>query len=120
MFEKLNLVAGPALFVIAIFGLSNENKVAWANPPRGYVLIDVRSQDEYAEGHLPGAIHIPHDTIQQRISAYHLAKNTQIILYCASGHRSGLAQQALRRIGYTNVVNGGGIEDLQQKIGRKS
>lgn len=77
------------------------------------VLIDVRSADEFASGALPGAQLIPHDQIGARIAAAVPDKNTPVVLYCRSGRRSSLAQDELRALGYTQVLNGGGYEQLK-------
>jgi phage shock protein E len=77
------------------------------------VLIDVRSEEEFASGALPGAHLIPHEQIAQRIAALAPDKNTPIVLYCRSGRRSGIAQDNLLALGYTQVINAGGYEQLQ-------
>ncbi|QKE63604.1 rhodanese-like domain-containing protein [Aquipseudomonas campi] len=77
------------------------------------VLIDVRSADEFASGALPGAQLIPHDQIGARIAAVVPDKNTPVVLYCRSGRRSSQAQDELRALGYTQVMNAGGYEQLK-------
>lgn len=78
------------------------------------VLIDVRSAEEFASGAMPGATLIPHGEIVRRISEVAPDKNTPLVLYCHSGRRSGIAQDALRALGYTQVVNAGGYSQFQQ------
>ncbi len=87
-------------------------------PAKNWVLIDVRTPEEYQEGHLPRAILIPHDVIHKQIGKAVPQKDTPILLYCASGMRSGKALQTLRRLGYTQAVNGGAFEDLRQSFGK--
>ena len=83
----------------------------------GAVVIDVRTAAEVAEGHLPQATSIPLQDFSQRIAevdaltAHDKAK--PIVVYCASGNRSGKAKQLLEAAGYTQVVNGGGFDDLR-------
>lgn len=77
------------------------------------VLIDVRSADEFASGALPGAQLIPHDQIGARIAAAVPDKNTPVVLYCRSGRRSSQAQDELRALGYTQVMNAGAYEQLK-------
>ncbi|MBL4869095.1 MAG: rhodanese-like domain-containing protein [Pseudomonadales bacterium] len=71
--------------------------------------IDVRSDQEYAESHLPGAIHIPFDTVMEKVSVLTSDKNAEIYLYCRSGHRAGIALKSMQAMGYTNVKNIGGL-----------
>lgn len=75
--------------------------------------IDVRSAEEFAAGHLSGAIHIPYTEIAERIDEVTTDKDAPIYLYCRSGRRSGIAQSALQQAGYTRVTNLGGLEDAR-------
>lgn len=84
--------------------------------PDSFVLIDVRSADEYASGHLRGAVNIPHDRIAEEIGAVAADKTARIILYCRSGRRADTALNALKAIGYENVSNYGGLEDAQMRL----
>ena len=76
------------------------------------ILIDVRTKDEFDEGHLEKANNIPYTEIEEQIKS--ITKNTykNIVLYCRSGRRSGIAQKTLLKMGYKNAVNGGGYKDL--------
>ena len=82
----------------------------------GHVIVDVRRQDEYDEGHIPGAILIPNESIgTSRPDA--LPEPDQIILvYCRSGNRSKQAAEKLAAIGYTNVYEFGGINTWTGEI----
>ena len=73
--------------------------------------IDVRSQQEYEESHVNGAVHIPHEQIRERITALTKDKEAEIYLYCRSGRRSGLALKDLEAMGYGNARNVGGIAE---------
>lgn len=77
--------------------------------------IDVRSLDEYHQGHLQSAINLPFNEIGQNISRFSPDKNTPIHLYCQSGRRAAIAQKTLMDLGYTNVTNHGAYRDLINK-----
>lgn len=83
----------------------------------GAVVIDVRTTDEFAEGHLPQAVNIPIEDWGTRMADVEKAAGTDkakpIVVYCASGQRAGKAKEQLGTAGYSNVVNGGGLDDLQ-------
>ena len=82
----------------------------------GFVILDVRTQEEYDEGHVPGAILIPNTEIENRAEE-ELPDNAQLILvYCRSGRRSKLAAQILADLGYTNVKEFGGIIDWPYEV----
>lgn len=74
-----------------------------------YVILDVRTQAEYDESHIPGAILIPHDTVTTAAEDALPDKGQLILVYCRSGNRSKQASQTLVDLGYTNVVEFGGI-----------
>ena len=76
-----------------------------------YVILDVRTLAEYQEGHIPGAICIPNETIGTEEIAELPDKEQLILVYCRSGNRSKQASDKLVRLGYTNVVEFGGIRD---------
>lgn len=72
---------------------------------QGAIIIDVRSPQEFKEGHIDGAICIPDYQMKRNIQKYVKNKNEVIILYCSTGHRSQDAQEILVNMGYTNVYN---------------
>lgn len=76
-----------------------------------YVLLDVREQDEFAEGHIEGAILIPYGSIDTRAESELPDKEQTILVYCRSGRRSAIAAEALVSLGYTDVRDFGGILD---------
>jgi rhodanese-related sulfurtransferase len=82
----------------------------------GYIILDVRTQEEYAEGHIPGAIQISHDEIKERAGGMLPDKNQLILVYCRSGRRSKIAAEELVKLGYTNVKEFGGIIDWEYEI----
>ena len=77
----------------------------------GYIILDVRTQEEYDGGHIPGAILIPNTEIEARAEEELPDKNQLILVYCRSGRRSKLAAEALVALGYTNIKEFGGIID---------
>ncbi len=70
---------------------------------RDWLLIDVREQDEYRGGHLPGAIGCGRGILEYHIADIEPEPDKEIVLYCRGGHRSALAADSLRQMGYTNV-----------------
>jgi phage shock protein E len=78
---------------------------------RGALLVDVRSAEEFSAGHVEGAINIPHTDVEQRLADFGEDRAREIVLYCRSGQRSGLAQESLKALGYTRVFNAGGYQD---------
>lgn len=81
-----------------------------------YVILDVRTQAEYDESHIPGAILIPHDTVTTAAEDALPDKDQLILVYCRSGNRSKQASQTLVDLGYTNVVEFGGINSWPYEV----
>ena len=81
-----------------------------------YILLDVREQEEFDEGHIPGAILIPYTEIENKAEAMLPDKEAQILVYCRSGRRSKIASESLVDLGYTNVKEFGGINDWQYEV----
>lgn len=79
----------------------------------GALVVDVRTAAEFQGGHLEGALNIPHEQIVAGLNSRNVGKDADIVVYCRSGNRSGLAAARLREAGYTAVVNGGGLSSLQ-------
>jgi phage shock protein E len=77
----------------------------------GAVVVDVRSTEEFADEHFPNALNIPVNVIQARADEIG-AKDKAVILYCASGARSALAAKFLKGLGFSDVVNAGGLWDM--------
>ena len=76
-----------------------------------YIILDVRTQEEYDEGHIPGAIVISHEEIEEKAEEVLTDKEQLILVYCRSGRRSKIAAEALVELGYTNIKEFGGIID---------
>lgn len=81
-----------------------------------YTLLDVREQDEYDAGHIPGAILIPYTEIGDKAQDILTDKSALILVYCRSGRRSKIAAEALSQLGYTNVNEFGGILDWKYEV----
>ena len=81
-----------------------------------YVILDTRTQEEYEESHIPGAILIPHDQILEKAESVLTDKNQLILVYCRSGRRSKLASEDLVKLGYTNIKEFGGIIDWPYEV----
>lgn len=73
------------------------------------VYVDVRTKREFDGGHVAGALHIPYDETDRLARALQPYEGQQIVLYCRSGRRSGIALKAMQKKGFTNVENGGGL-----------
>ncbi|HAW22592.1 MAG: rhodanese-like domain-containing protein [Gammaproteobacteria bacterium] len=78
------------------------------------VLIDVRTEQEFAEGALPGATRIETEDLAERIAAVAPDKDAPVVLYCRSGRRASAAQDLLQELGYTQVFNAGGYQELKE------
>ena len=76
-----------------------------------YILLDVRTAEEFAEKHIPGAINIPNESIGTAEIPELPDKDQLILVYCRSGNRSKQASEKLAALGYTNVTEFGGIND---------
>ena len=82
----------------------------------GYIILDVREQDEYDAGHIPGAILIPYPQIAEKAEEVLTDKDQLILVYCRSGRRSKIAAEALVELGYTNIKEFGGIIDWPYEV----
>lgn len=82
----------------------------------GYIILDVRTQEEFDEGHIPGAIQISHEEVEEKAEDVLTDKDQLILVYCRSGRRSKLAAEALVALGYTNIKEFGGIIDWPYEV----
>ena len=82
----------------------------------GYIILDVRTQEEYDQGHIPGAIVISHEEIAEKAEEVLTDKDQLILVYCRSGRRSKIAAEALAELGYTNIKEFGGIIDWPYEV----
>ena len=81
-----------------------------------YIILDVRTQEEYDQGHIPGAILIPDTEIKAKAENVLTDKEQMILVYCRSGRRSKLAAETLVELGYTNIKEFGGIIDWPYEV----
>ena len=93
----------------------DEAMVIMANE-ENYIILDVRRPDEFAEGHIPGAINVPNEEIGEAEIPELPDKSQLILVYCRSGRRSKEASAKLVALGYTNIVEFGGILDWTGEI----
>ena len=96
--------------------ISGAEAKALMDSESGYIIIDARTQSEYDEGHIPGAILIPEYEIADRAEKELPDKDQLILVYCRSGRRSKIAAEGLVKLGYTNVKEFGGINDWKYEI----
>ena len=82
----------------------------------GYIILDVRTQEEYDAGHIPGAVLIPNTEIEERAEEELPDKDQLLLVYCRSGNRSKKAAQILVELGYTNIREFGGIIDWPYEV----
>jgi phage shock protein E len=80
------------------------------------MIIDVRTQNEWDLGHIDRAVHLPLDSFEGVIESLVIDKGTPVYLYCRSGNRSSNALQIMQKLGYTNVVNVGGINEARKRF----
>lgn len=81
-----------------------------------HIVLDTREQDEFDEGHIPGAILIPYTEIENKAEEMMPDKDKLILVYCRSGRRSKIAAESLAKLGYTNVKEFGGIIDWPYEV----
>ncbi len=102
--KKLLLL--PLAFVLCSFAYAQD------------FLIDVRSNQEYNQEHVTNAINIPHTEIVEGAKTLGIKHDDNISVYCRSGRRASMAQEALEKAGYKNVKNLGGLKDAQAVLGK--
>ena len=87
--------------------------VGWERIGAGALLIDVRSSDEFSNGHIEGALNIPHSDIDALKAAIGPDTQRSVVLYCGSGRRADRALDKLESLGYSNIYNASGLDALQ-------
>jgi len=110
MIYKITLLKTSFLMMLLFSSLLSSNEV---------IVIDVRSFEEVKTGIIQDAIHIEWTKIDKEITKIDITKDQPIYLYCRSGNRSGKAAVILESIGYTNVINAGGIKEAAKKLEKK-
>ena len=107
--------AGGAPMTYKMVSMAEGLEIAKNNPDA--IIVDVRRDDEYKAGHIPGAVLLTMETITAETAAKVLPdKNQMILIYCRSGRRSKIAVQTLLELGYTNLIEFGGILDYKGKV----
>ena len=96
--------------------ISMDEAVTIMEQESGYIILDVRRPDEFASGHIPNAINVPNETIGTAEIPELPNKDQLIMVYCRSGRRSKEASEKLVKLGYTNIVEFGGILDWKGEI----
>ena len=128
MMKKLMSIVLSALMFTGCAGISNNNQtntyrsitmdeaVTMMSRETGYIILDVRRPDEFSAGHIPNAINVPNETIGTAEIPELPDKDRLIMVYCRSGRRSKEAGEKLVKLGYTNIVEFGGILDWKGEI----
>lgn len=88
------------------------------NAKENFVLLDVRTQEEYNAGYIAGAILLPYDEIKAKATIVLPDKEKEIVLYCRSGRRSAIAKKSLLDLGYQKVVDFGGVKRWEGELVR--
>jgi rhodanese-related sulfurtransferase len=126
--KKLMLIVMVLMLLTACGQTENSNKEAVymnitaeeakriMDSEEGYIILDVRTQEEYDDGHIPGAIVISHEEIVEKAEKVLTDKDQLILVYCRSGRRSKIAAEALVKLGYTNILEFGGIIDWPYEV----
>lgn len=110
------LIANAADKKLSFTRISQEEAKEMMEKDDGHVVLDVRTEDEYASGHIPGAICIPNETIYKERPGQLPDLDQIILVYCRSGNRSKRAARMLYEMGYTNVYEFGGIADWTGEV----
>ena len=90
--------------------------IAMMEAENDYIILDVRTPEEFSEKHIPGAINVANETIGSKEIPELPDKDQLILVYCRSGNRSKQASEKLVALGYTNIVEFGGINDWQGEV----
>jgi phage shock protein E len=122
MTNKINLILTLILGSMALFACGPTPDDLWARKAlrskidQGALIIDVRTHEEYASGHITGAINIPHTVIRENLDKIGDDKSQSIVVYCGKGGRAATAKMVLEEEGYTNVWNLGGYRNLTEPV----
>ena len=96
--------------------ISTEEAVKMMEEEEDYIILDVRTESEYEEKHIPGAVLVPNETIGTEEIEELPDKEQMILVYCRSGNRSKQAAEKLAKLGYTNIYEFGGINDWTGEV----
>ena len=115
------------LLGLSLFGCSSkanyhqidgQSALDMMNNETDYIIIDVRTESEYQQGHIKNAINIPNESIDESVSEILTDKDQLLLVYCRSGNRSKQAAEKLKKLGYTDLIEFGGIRDWKGEIER--
>ena len=101
----------PAGQEVSYRQINMDEAITMMEEESGYIILDVRTPEEFADKHIPGAINIPNETISTEEIPELPDKEQLILVYCRSGNRSKQASEKLAALGYTNIAEFGGIND---------
>lgn len=104
------------LIFTIVLGVLTAASFAAGNGNNAPLIIDARTEAEWNEGHLEGAVLIPYDRIAQEINKFAPDKDTKINLYCRTGRRSGIALETLKSTGYRHLINLGSMENAAKEL----
>lgn len=111
MKKSLTLLLAALAFVSVPSFASERAEKGWQWIEQGALIVDVRTPQEFDAGHLDNAVNYPLSQLATHFAS--IDKNSQIVLYCRSGNRSGQAYQYLLSQGFTNLHNAGGLVEMQ-------
>lgn len=113
-FKKIfTMVVVIGLSLVLVACALGDSDLAWQKVNNeNALLVDVRSMEEYDNGHVPGAKLIPLDQLEARIGEFGPDKSAPIVFYCKRGVRADRAKEILTQNGFTDVTNGGGYDDM--------
>ncbi len=120
LFQRKNLVKIVLLSLLSMMYIPTINaadqdpKIAWEKIGAGAMVLDVRTPEEFAEGHLANAVNIPYEQVASEFAKRNIAKDTPVVLYCRSGRRSGIAIESLSAAGYRHIYNAGSYQTLNE------
>lgn len=123
----LMVISVPALFLLegcstaerrvnSYERISQEEALSYMVNDGESIILDVRTEEEFASGHIKGAVLIPHEEIEAKAESVIDDKERLILVYCRSGRRSKIAAEKLVELGYSNVKEFGGINEWNYEI----
>lgn len=106
------------LITVILFGVQSCEAQQATVDVKNAFLVDVRTPAEFAAGSVPGAVNIPLGEVQQRLAEFNGKK--QIVVFCRSGNRSSQAYSILKQNGFTNVVDGGTWQQVNEQVAKQT
>ncbi len=109
------LISTSLSFSSLSFANDDASSKAWKMINQGALIVDVRTAQEFNQGHIANAINIPYELIAEEFIKRQIAKDQPVVLYCRSGRRSSIAQNSLIKLGYSHTHNGGSYQQLSSQ-----